>query len=77
MFTEEWHSLDWEVSPRQSMKSVVLEMSVLFRVASFFVFPFICIFYEAAVQFGCCSECGNELDRGWRRKKEEEEKTAA
>lgn len=38
MFTEEWHSLDWEVSPRQSMKSVVLEMSVLFRVASFLSF---------------------------------------
>lgn len=29
MFTEEWDSLDWEVSPQRSMKSVVLEMSVL------------------------------------------------
>lgn len=36
MFTEEWDSLDWEVSSQWSMKSVVLEMSVLFRV-SFFI----------------------------------------
>lgn len=37
MFTEEWDSLDWEVSSQWSMKSVVLEMSVLFRV-SFFLY---------------------------------------
>lgn len=37
------------------MKSVVLKMSVLSELPFFFFFLFTCIFYEAAVQFGCCS----------------------
>lgn len=55
MFTEEWDSLDWEVSFQSSMKSVVLEMSVLSELPFVFLFFFTSIFYEAAVQFRCCS----------------------
>lgn len=61
MFTEEWDSLDWEVSSQWSMKSVVLEMSVLLRVS----FSFIPAYFMKPLLFVCGNKKSHRGMKEW------------